>query len=274
MRETIDEIIMWHRQRNFFMEQRKRGHLALGAFLRTALGWRLDLPEKERKAIAKQALDLIKTGKEHARALRADKPFDCDEPDYNDWQTFILAALAGDRHAEQNEAIAEKHMVKLAKTLPVWEWAQEVHGFGALGLAIIIGEAGDLSAYPQKGHLWKRMGVAVLDGIRQGGLRKGAAAEDWIEHGYNRQRRSRLFTIGDSLIKKQNEYRFLYLDRKEIERRKLPDATPMHIHRRAQRYMEKKLLRDLWSAWRRANGKMPIRVKQALPAAHEHRDAA
>lgn len=274
IQNTVDEITMWHRQRCFFMEQRKRGHLALASYLRTALGWRLDLPEKERSQIRKQALDLIKTGRENAKALRMEKPFECDEPIYTEFQDFILAALAGDAHAERNEAIAEKNMVRLAKTLPIWEWAQEIHGFGALGLAIIVGEAGDLSAYPKKGHLWKRMGVAVIDGIRQGGLRKGSAAEDWIVHGYNRQRRSRLFTIGDSLIKKQNTYRELYLARKEVERAKLPDATKMHIHRRAQRYMEKRLLKDLWQAWRRATGLLPKRATGVVPAAHEHRDAA
>ncbi len=279
--DAIDEIVMWHRDRSFFMEQRKRGHLALASNLRTRLGWSPVLPEKESSRIRKQALELVKTGRENARALKAGKPFDCDEPDYLRFQAFILAALAGDEHAETNERIAEKNMIRLAESLPVWAaWAKYIHGFGALGLAIIVGEAGDLSGYATHSKLWKRMGVAVMgpgdgvDDVRQGGLKKGAAAEDWIAHGYSRQRRSRLFTIGDSLIKKPNPYRDLYLERKGVERVKLPDASKMHIHRRAQRYMEKRLLRDLWKAWRRASGGMPEGATHQLPAADELEDAA
>lgn len=273
---TIEEIVMWHRQRCFFMEQRKRGHLSLASWLRTSLGWSPVLPDKERKAIRDQALDLVKTGREHAKSLKAGKEFDCDEPDYQRFETFILAALAGDQHAEVNERIAEKNMVRLAMTLPVWDaWAKDVHGFGAKGLAVIVGEAGDLSEYATHSKLWKRMGVAVMDGVRQGGLSKGAAKEEWIAHGYNRQRRSRLFTIGDSIIKatrQANPYRELYLSRKDVERAKLPEATPMHVHRRAQRYMEKRLLRDLWKAWRRAKSALPEGAVVDVPAAD--RDAA
>lgn len=37
---------------------------------------------------------------------------------------------------------------------------------------------------------------------------------------------------------------------KERQREKLPDAPKIHIHCRAQRHMEKRLLRTLWRAWR------------------------
>jgi hypothetical protein len=309
IRDTIDEIVMWHRDRCFFMEQRKRGHLALASNLRTRLGWSPALPEKERKAISKRALDLVKTGREHARAMKADKPFDCDEPDYLRFETFILAALAGDAHAEANERIAEKNMERLAVTLPVWEaWAKDVYGFGAKGLAVIVGEAGDLSGYATHSKLWKRMGVAVMGDVRQGGLGKGASADEWVAHGYSPQRRSRLFTIGDALIKATGgDYRAVYIARlrrehaKAIEEGLIPATTvagtvqswaerglpPLekvakidparhrsagHMARRAQRYMEKRLLRDLWGAWRRAKSALPQGAVVDVPAAD--RDAA
>lgn len=260
LEQTISLIRAAHRARCRAIAVRIKIENSVLAYIRTDLGWRADLPEKERAKIAKHAMAIFQGKEEAPDAQTAAMIAGCE-----------VAVKPWDEMAKSSARVMEK----LAKELPVWnDFAAEIHGFGALGLGIIIGEAGDLSAYPTHSHLWKRMGVAVMDGIRQGGLRKGAEAEDWIAHGYNPKRRSRLYTIGDSLIKKQNGYRFLYLDRKEIERAKLPDTTAMHIHRRAQRYMEKRLLRDLWRAWRRAAGQVPERAKFILPAAHEHRDAA
>lgn len=140
----------------------------------------------------------------------------------------------------------ERQMVKLAKQLPAYAFVDSVHGFGAIGFAQIVGEAGDLSNYANPAKLWKRMGLAVINGKSQ---RRVAGAEA-LEHGYSAVRRSIMYCIGDSMIKKQNPYRELYLSRKIAEAEKLPDGTKMHHHRRAQRYMEKRLLRDLWKFWR------------------------
>lgn len=140
----------------------------------------------------------------------------------------------------------ERQMAKLAKQLPIWPWVEAINGFGAIGLAQIVGEAGDLSNYANPGKLWKRMGLAVINGKSQ---RRVAGAEA-LEHGYSPVRRSIMYCIGDSMIKKQNAYRELYLSRKEYEAEKVPDGTKLLWHRRAQRYMEKRLLRDLWRAWR------------------------
>lgn len=263
----ITDIRSHHRTRNFAMDQRKRADLSLLWFLKTQLGWSKSLPDAERKAIAEQAKALV------------------DNP-AGQWEEVILAALAARAPFDKVEKQATKEMERLAKLLPVWDaWAKDVRGFGARSLAVIVGEAGDLSAYPKKGHLWKRMGVAVLDGVRQGGLRKTASAADWIEHGYSRERRSRMFVIGDCMVKSGAHYREIYLRRKEYERAraeaaglkvapsaKIPKAKAAeymsagHIHRRAQRYMEKQLLRDLLAAWRRATVAMPERAAVPLPA--------
>lgn len=142
----------------------------------------------------------------------------------------------------------ERQMVKLAKHLPAYAFVESVNGFGAMGFAQIVGEAGDLSNYANPGKLWKRMGLAVINGKSQ---RRVAGAEA-LEHGYSPIRRSIMYCIGDSMIKKQNAYRELYLARKVTEAEKMPDGTKMHHHRRAQRYMEKRLLKDLWKFWRDA----------------------
>lgn len=263
----ITDIRSHHRTRNFAMDQRKRADLSLLWFLKTQLGWSKGLPDAERKAIAEQAKALV------------------DNP-AGQWEEVILAALAARAPFDKVEKQATKEMERLAKLLPVWDaFAKDVRGFGARSLAVIVGEAGDLSGYPKKGHLWKRMGVAVMDGVRQGGLSKNAGKDAWIEHGYNRERRSRMFVIGDCLVKSGEHYRETYLRRKEYERAraevaglkvapsaKIPKAKAAeyisdgHIHRRAQRYMEKQLLRDLLAAWRRASLRVPEGDIECVPA--------
>lgn len=184
---------------------------------------------------------------------------------------------------EANRSAREKELAKLAKELPVWPWVEQVKGFGALTFAGVIGEAGDLSMYANPAKLWKRMGLAVINGGRQRCV-KGAEA---MQHSYSPQRRSLVWNIGECLIKQQGDYRALYLARmaREVEKcweeglqhatiiaatvkswesRGLPTPVKVgkidpaqhrscgHIHNRAKRYVEKRLLRDLWRAWRQA----------------------
>lgn len=249
MQHEVDQIRYWHRQRCFAMEQRKRIDLALGSFLRMMLGWSLALPDAERKKIA-----------EHAAALM-------DDPE-GEWAQVIAASAAARGPFEAIEKNAVKQMEKLAKASPVWPiYCENIRGFGAASLAVIIGEAGDLSNYSTIAKLWKRMGLAVFDGTRQGGLAKGAGAEAWIEHGYSPIRRSRMWNIGDTIIKGNRDgyYRTLYLERKAFELAREPEMKPIKAHRRAQRYMEKRLLKHLWQAWREAKEDMSEKTLRKLP---------
>lgn len=180
------------------------------------------------------------------------------------------AILDAEASIRKERMKVERLMVKQAKTLPAYAaFVEGINGFGALGFAQIIGECGDLSNYANPAKVWKRMGLGIVGGERQ---RKHADAAKALEHGYSPIRRSTMFVLGDSLLKKQSPYRDLYLARKEVEAAKaeaagltiteagkLPKGLPasqcmskMHIHRRAQRYVEKRLLRDLWRAWRTA----------------------
>ena len=252
----IEVIRTIHLERVFMMAQRMRCELALGAFLRTQEGWRVDLPEKDRKEIATRVLKMMDGSHEPGRHA-----------------SIIASSRAGSAVFIDQEELLTWNLEYAAKKLPVWDfWAKDVLGFGARSLGVVVGEAGDIGSYRDHGRLWKRMGLAVIDGIRQGGLSKLASADDWIEHGYNRPRRSRMYVIGDVMIKQVNGYyRDVYLQRKDYERQKAeaqgltvcPSAkipksgasdyiSDGHIHKKAQRYMEKKLLRHLWQKWRRA----------------------
>ena len=173
---------------------------------------------------------------------------------------FIQArSLIADQRSD-----CEKQMKKMAKELPVWSWVKEIRGFGELSLAGIIGETGDLNNYSTPSKLWKRLGLAVINGGRQ---RKVAGVEA-LEHGYAPQRRSLVWNLGDTMIKgvirkvndddgddtgervSLNEYGAIYLARKAYESERV--ETKAHAHNRAKRYMEKRLILDLWKAWRQA----------------------
>lgn len=144
----------------------------------------------------------------------------------------------------QRKAV-EKRLERLAKELPVWPWVEGVRGVGPLSLAAIVGEAGDLRAYSGPAKLWKRMGLAVIQGKNQRRVTGDAA----LEHGYNAARRSVMWNIGACMIKAGGVYRGIYDERKAYESERV--ETKGHAHNRAQRYIEKRFARDLWVAWRR-----------------------
>lgn len=320
--DLCEAIRSFHRQRVYAMEQRKRADLALGSFLRMALGWSLALPKAEQEAIRAKASGLMDIGdqiaKQEAKPEEKRQPiYGSDDPAFIEWRHVIMASIKARAPFDQIEKMATKEMEALAAQLPVWAaFAEAVPGIGQKSLAIIVGEAGALwpvvrddegriiSGYPKKGHLWKRMGLALVDGVRQGGLPKNAPKADWIEHGYNRARRSRIWTIGDSLIKAQGPYREVYLTRLAQEHAKALDEgltpastdaatveswtkrdlppiakitksqfdptlhrTAGHMANRAQRYMEKRLLRDLWQEWRRPLLGLPDKATVEVAAA-------
>lgn len=158
----------------------------------------------------------------------------------------VLADLREPLHKAVKER--EKRIVAIAETLPAAEWVKDTRGFGLLGFGLIIAEAGDLNGYANPGKLWKRFGLAVFDGKAQG-RRSG---DEGIRQGFAPRRRALMWNIGDALVKQGRDYRIVYLERKEYEAERNPEATKMQHHKRAQRYMEKRLLRDLWNEWRRA----------------------
>lgn len=181
---------------------------------------------------------------------------------------FAAPCIAeSERTIRKQRMVVERMMTNHAKSMPIFaSFVEPLPGFGALGFAQIIGEAGDLGLYANPAKLWKRMGLGLVDGERQRKHTDKAKAE---AAGYNPRRRSTMYVIGDSMIKKQGPMRDVYLARKLVEVQKaeaegltvLPAAkikakdaenhrSEGHIHKRAQRYMEKRLLRDLWRAWR------------------------
>ncbi len=150
----------------------------------------------------------------------------------------------------KGRADREKTLRKMAKDLPIYGWVSGIKGFGELGLAATVGECGDLSAYKSVSAVWKRAGLAVIDGGRQRRVSGDAA----LEHGFSPERRAVFWTLADSLLKAQGKdekagpYRQIYDARKAYERPRV--ESDGHAHNRAMRYMFKELLKDLTSEWK------------------------
>jgi hypothetical protein len=165
-------------------------------------------------------------------------------------------------------------------------------------LAALVGEAGDIGQWRTVSGLWKRMGVAVIDGQRQ---RMVADAEAAIVHGYSPSRRSVLWNVGGSIIGGMGRgvrpfvgedidarddwtaYQKIFAKRLRYEAERDPEKhgrSPVkdaktgqmresfsaHAAARSKRYVENRLLRDLWVAWRRAGAKAYAQpLEAALP---------
>lgn len=176
-----------------------------------------------------------------------------DEPSRSVAFGACLPLLNAREGIESHRKLVEKRLAELVKTLPVCDWWCSHHGCAEGGLASIIGEAGNLSRYSTKSKLRKRMGVAVINGERQ---RRIKDVEMAVEHGYSPSRRAVLWTIGQAIIQNGagSKYREIYDERKPFELERCD--TKGHAHNSAKRYMEKRLLDDLWKEWKRCTGSM------------------
>lgn len=194
----------------------------------------------------------------------------------------FIAAIA--RFDEDIKPI-EKRLEKLAQKLPIAPWVKTVTGLGFGSVAAIVGEAGDLSAYPSVAGVWKRMGLAVIDG--DGRQRKVASAEGALVHGYNPERRSVVWVMADSMSKLQRTW----LDKETGEVRKPAGAygaileaekekalaaglTKAHAEARGKRHMSKAVLRDMTAEWRRAVGQEPVVIHRLNADRHQFLEAA
>ena len=268
--DLVEQIRAAHRKRVFLIKQRVRVGNALGAFIRTALGWSPNLPEKDRDKIKADAEAIVKKRGEGT-----------------EFAWIIAANDAACIKFDEAEAEIEKDLKKLVRQLPVWNsWGKHTRGISEMTIATIVGEAGDLSNYPKKGHLYQRMCIGFVDGDRQGKVASGGDSEEWIRHAYNPERRSRLFGyVGAPIIRmtervdektgkliEASPYRIAYDQRKayEVEKveaagkkvvpaAKIPKAdkenyvSEKHIHLAAQRWMEQRILKHLLQAWKRAD---------------------
>lgn len=191
--QALQKMRAWHiKSRNMMMNR-------LQATVAGMSGYNSGLKDAERKKLfAEAAKQIKKVGKGEAEQ-----------------NPLILTGLMATDAFEKEKKSTEKEMLKLVKKLPVAKWVEqpEQRGFGLLFLAIVVGEAGDLSNYSNTGKLWRRFGCAPykkngeeLMGATWRGRSKGNRGErlhaaDWEEFGYSPRRRSIAFLIGDGIVR-------------------------------------------------------------------------
>lgn len=246
LEEICGNLMGLQRDRRFAISQQIRCNNATGAYIRTRLGFSVDLDEAERKKLRSRAAAIKK-------AIERDGVPPEGAPDVT---RVVMNGLKSRAAWDEMRTEIERDMERLAAQTPGARFVAETPGLALKGLAVIVGEAGNLADYPKKGHLWKRLGLAVIDGRRQGSVPKGMSAEDraaaWIERKYNPSRRAEIYAfIDDALFRAQKagtKYR-VYYERKKAEY----IAREVHYPDRcARRAMTKMVIRDLWKAWRNA----------------------
>jgi hypothetical protein len=165
-----------------------------------------------------------------------------------------------------NTAIKEsdKQLEALAAQLPVAKWWAGHRGMALLGLATVVGEAGGLHNFATVGKLWKYLGLHVVDGSAPKGKKGETLGFAPRRHAVVRQISSSVIRANGLKCVSPCVYRLVYDERKKYEIATHPDHTPKHHHLRAMRYMEKRIIRDLWLQW---NERAVIPAEQYAKAA-------
>lgn len=247
---ALDQLAELQVRRKFWIGNVNKQTNAVKALVRRALGWRYDEEEAGREKVNARAARIVAA----ALAGKDQKPED----------QAVFGALAADLAAvsraiepcQKARHEIELEMKRIVRKLPVFAWAKDVKGLGELGLAVILAEAGDLSRYPKKGHLWKRLGLAPFEGQAYSTWRMkgGLTAEDWTAAGYSPRRRAEIYAVvSEPMFRAQTvaagPYRAAYDRRRLLTAETHPDWTKAHSHMDALRIMTKAMLRDLRHAW-------------------------
>ncbi len=264
----IDHLAELQVRRKFWSSCINKQTNAAKALVRRAMGWRYDADEGDRAKVNSRAARIL------AAALAG--------KDQKAEDAAVYQALAADLKAfghaiepcQRQRHEIELDMKRAARKLPIYAWAKAIPGLGELGLAIIIAEAGDLSGYPKKGHLWKRLGLAPFEGraFSTWRMKGGLSAEQWADAGYSPRRRAEIYAvISEPLFRAnsaaQGDYRAIYDRRRASTAIAHPDWTKAHSHMDGLRVMTKYLLRDAWREWRRASPRLPEKADVEPPAA-------
>lgn len=265
---TLDRLAELQVRRKFYISVVNKQTNAVKALVRRALGWRYDEDEAARKKLNARAERIV------AAALAGKEQAEGDAGIYAVLAYDLATVGVAIEPCVKARHEIELEMKRIVRSLPIFQWAKGVKGLGELGLAVILAEAGDLSGYPKKGHLWKRLGLAPYEGKAYSTWRAkgGLTADEWVDAGYSPRRRAEIYAvISEPLFRQQTvangPYRAIYDRRREHTAAAHPDWTKMHSHMDALRIMTKSLLRDLWQEWngRKAVGEVPERARDNLP---------
>lgn len=233
-------LIGQHRQRQDLTRAKVRLELTAQAICRRSLGAKGTFGKGEEDATKTAAASLWSK----VRKGTADDPI---------LEAVLMPYMAALEPLEAEIRTKGREMARLVRPMPIWtEWAAGVLGLGEVSLGQLIGEARyPIESYRSHSALWKRFGLAVEMGEIQKLMAYRGGKEAAIAAGYNPQRRSIIHVVGSCLLRLKNDrYSRIYAERKDYEMAR-EGMSKLRAHNRAMRYMEKRLLRDLWQQSRR-----------------------
>jgi len=260
LEEIISELVSAQGIRRFAIRQQIRTENATLDFIRRSLGFSTYIvDEGVRKDFVKRA-----------RAIR--KAFaegeELPEPIKFDVFKIMIAGESSRGHWDKMRADTEAYMEALAAKTPGAAFVAKTSGFGLKGLAVIIGEAGNLSNYRKKAQLWTRLGLGVRDGKRQGsvpiGLSREERAETWSGRKYNPHRRAEVYAFIDDTMFKHQKPGTRYRDYYDLKKAEYTARKVHYADKCARRAMAKLVIGRLHAAWRAADGiERPVPIKAA-----------
>ena len=149
--------------RRHYIRNQTRLNNSISGLARWQLGWRLDLPKKERDAITTKAKAMIEE-------MRAG---DMTGPGKDAlWPHLFIVDRALEPFEMPREETTE-NMMELAGQTPGMSVINKTLGVTELGLAVILGEAGNPSEYPNIQKFWKYLGWAPEKEYPKGEKREG-----------------------------------------------------------------------------------------------------
>jgi hypothetical protein len=256
---------------------------AAGAYVRRVLGWNGEMTDEADEKVKTKAAKIKTQAAAIVSAVLAGK-------DVKDNGAALNAAMAilplreALKPAIAAREAAEKEMKAIAKRLPAHQWQKQVHGLGELGLAVIVGECGNLASYSRDG-LRKRLGLAPYEGKALSRWRTdgGLTADQWTDAGYSPRRRAQIHgVVTDPMFRAQAErvdketgelirapypYGAIYYRRREWTALSHPEWKPIQSHMDALRVMTQKVVCDLRVAWLAANDCTPSTAIPIMPPA-------
>ena len=267
--EALAELSELARQRRALIKVGTATTNRIGGYLRGALGWRADLPEKEREIVVKRAQRII-------AHVTKDKALPKDDKAVADaWRGTILATYASLAPLAKARSVVEHRMERLARGLPSYAFVKAVAGFGDLGFAVIMARCcgrtlAGLADFPSPEHMWKRLGMEPPTDDQQERMIGAKARSEIFSSLYDSMLRAQWAAEKDGIPAHPiGPYGEVYGAAKARYMQRVADTAdlPMRIDgkrnkdkwiaaradRAARRYMAKRVLRNLWRAWREAS---------------------
>ena len=260
------EIQGLQRQRRAAMKLRIMLENGTTAFVASMIGYSANMDDKKRKKVFSDAQKMVK------RIDEDDHTADNETSDEGEHRSDIDRAVAPlvritfssrSKFADYEKRLLAK-MTKLAGQLPVAAWFDhpDRRGIKLTMLATIVGEAGNLSDYPNPAKLWKRLFGAPYE--KEGHVRMpsswrrkgGLAADEWSDIGYSPRRNASTYQLRENIVMQNREgpYRKRYDEAKSKSKANPSheDWTDAHHHSHAQLLAAKRFVLDLWKEWNSA----------------------